>query len=167
MSVVSALMPSMLAIVQMGTNWSLSIWDIRYRSLERFSLNRDKRKWAWQFRHKCGLQSASVGPSDLIIWTLTGMRAKLLALEAKKYKEKESEGKEGGGGGLRHNQSRSLCCPFPSMRILVSSSGPTAFIVTNRADEELYCVQHLPGEGLGCQLLPREIKLQLFLQRLP
>lgn len=29
MSVVSALMPSMLAIVQMGTNWSLSIWDIR------------------------------------------------------------------------------------------------------------------------------------------
>lgn len=42
MSVVSTLMPSMLAIVQIGTNWSLSIWDIRYRSLERFSLNRDK-----------------------------------------------------------------------------------------------------------------------------
>ena len=38
MSVVSALMPSMLAMVQMGTNWSLSIWDIRYKSFERFSL---------------------------------------------------------------------------------------------------------------------------------
>lgn len=29
MSVVRTLIPSMLAIVQMGTNWSLSIWDIR------------------------------------------------------------------------------------------------------------------------------------------
>lgn len=33
-------MPSMLAIVQIGTNWSLSIWDIRYKSFERFSLKR-------------------------------------------------------------------------------------------------------------------------------
>ena len=39
MSVVRTLMPSMLAIVQIGTNWSLSIWDIKYKSFERFSLN--------------------------------------------------------------------------------------------------------------------------------
>lgn len=38
MSVVRTLIPSMLAMVQTGTNWSLSIWDIRYRSLDRFSL---------------------------------------------------------------------------------------------------------------------------------
>lgn len=44
MSVVRTLMPSMLAIVQMGTNWSLSIWDIRYKSFERFSLEITKQQ---------------------------------------------------------------------------------------------------------------------------
>ena len=42
MSVVRTLTPSMLAMVQMGTNWSLSIWDIRYKSLDRFSLKRQQ-----------------------------------------------------------------------------------------------------------------------------
>lgn len=50
MSVVSTLIPSILAMVQIGTNWSLSIWDIRYKSLERFSLK-------WQATNPCQLAS--------------------------------------------------------------------------------------------------------------
>lgn len=42
MSVVRALISSKQAMVQMGTKWSLSIWDIRYRSFDRFSLQTPK-----------------------------------------------------------------------------------------------------------------------------
>lgn len=91
MSVVRTLMPSMLAIVQIGTNWSLSIWDIRYKSLERFSLNHKmtnpcRLAFSWDIVHFVkktykalrqllflGAQFTwidflmSIGPSDLII----------------------------------------------------------------------------------------------------
>lgn len=53
---------------------------------------------------------------------------------------------------VRQKQSHSLRFPFPSMRILVSSSGPTAFTVTHQSDEEPNCVEHLPGGGKGVEV---------------
>lgn len=73
MSVVRTFMPSMLAIVQMGTNWSLSIWDMRYKSLERFSLKQNDKFMQVTFKFFVFKRLEEMGPLPMS-FTFRGFR---------------------------------------------------------------------------------------------
>lgn len=87
-----------------------------------------------------------------------------MALGAKKSEKKKSKDEE----EVRQNQSCSLHYPFPSMRILVSSLGPTAFAVTHQCDEEPNCVERLPGGGKwGVPTLTERNKIPALSSEIP